>query len=159
MGSIRRSDFIACSADTVWAFVGQPEKLHEWFPITSTRVEGNKRWITLAGGITFEEDIITLDHDLRRFQYKIVNNPFITFHLGTVDVVADGPDRCLLMYSTDMEPEVLALPIAGAASIGIAKVKEMFEVKQWAARSCLSLPTSSAMTHSVATVAPSHVLQ
>jgi hypothetical protein len=103
--------------------------LHEWFPITSTRVEGNKRWISLAGGIVFEEDIITLDHDLRRFQYKIVNNPFITFHLGTVDVIADGPNRCMLMYSTDMEPEVLALPIAGAASIGIAKVKEMFDGK------------------------------
>ena len=129
MGSIRRSDFINCSADKVWAFVGQPEKLHEWFPITSTRVEGNKRWITLAGGIVFEEDIITLDHDLRRFQYKIVNNPFITFHLGAVDVIADGPNRCMLMYSTDMEPEVLALPIAGAASIGIAKVKEMFDGK------------------------------
>jgi hypothetical protein len=58
-----------------------------------------------------------------------VNNPFITFHLGTVDVISDGPNRCMLMYSTDMEPEVLALPIAGAASIGIAKVKEMFDGK------------------------------
>ncbi|MEY4656591.1 MAG: hypothetical protein RL073_818, partial [Actinomycetota bacterium] len=38
-------------------------------------------------------------------------------------------NRCMLMYSTDMEPEVLALPIAGAASIGIAKVKEMFDGK------------------------------
>jgi hypothetical protein len=28
-----------------------------------------------------------------------------------------------------MEPEVLALPIAGAASTGIAKVKEMFDGK------------------------------
>jgi hypothetical protein len=35
----------------------------------------------------------------------------------------------MLMYSTDMEPEVLALPIAGAASTGIAKVKEMFDGK------------------------------
>jgi hypothetical protein len=129
MGTVRRSAFIECDAETVWAFVGQPEKLHEWFPITTCRVEGTKRWITLASGIVFEEDIITLDHDLRRFQYKIVNNPLISFHLGTVDVIADGPDRCLLMYSTDMEPEVLALPIAGAASIGIAKAKEMFDRK------------------------------
>ena len=58
-----------------------------------------------------------------------MNNPFITFHLGTVDVIADGENRCMLMYSTDMEPEVLALPIAGAASTGIAKVKEMFDGK------------------------------
>ena len=82
MGTVRRHIFVDCDADTVWKFVGSPERLHEWFPITSCRVEGKKRWITLASGITFEEDIVTLDHDLRRFQYKIVNNPLITFQLG-----------------------------------------------------------------------------
>jgi hypothetical protein len=35
----------------------------------------------------------------------------------------------MLMYSTDMEPEVLALPIGGAAGVGLAKVKEMFDRK------------------------------
>jgi len=129
VGTVRRHAFVECNADTVWAFVGAPERLHEWFPITECRVEGNKRWITLAAGIIFEEDIVTLDHDLRRFQYKIVNNPLIKFHLGTVDVIPDGENRCMVMYSTDMDPEVLALPIGGAAGVGIAKVKEMFDGK------------------------------
>ena len=44
-------------------------------------------------------------------------------------MIADGPNRCMLMYSTDMEPEVLALPIGGAAGVGLAKVKEMFDRK------------------------------
>ena len=129
MGTVRRHAFVECNADKVWSFVGAPERLHEWFPITESRVEGNKRWITLAAGIVFEEDIVTLDHDLRRFQYKIVNNSLIKFHLGTVDVIPDGDDRCLVIYSTDMDPEVLALPIAGAASLGLEKVKQMFDGK------------------------------
>ena len=129
MGTVRRHAFVECNADKVWSFVGAPERLHEWFPITEWRVEGNKRWITLAAGIVFEEDIVTLDHDLRRFQYKIVNNSLIKFHLGTVDVIPDGDKRCLVVYSTDMEPEVLALPIAGAASLGLEKVKQMFNGK------------------------------
>ena len=129
MGTVRRHAFVECNADKVWSFVGAPERLHEWFPISECRVEGNKRWITLAGGIVFEEDIVTLDHDLRRFQYKIVNKSLIKFHLGTVDVIPDGNDRCLVMYSTDMDPEVLALPIAGAASLGLEKVKQMFDGK------------------------------
>ena len=129
MGTVRRHAFVECNADKVWSFVGAPERLHEWFPITECRVEGNKRWITLAAGIVFEEDIFTLDHDLRRFQYKIVNNSLIKFHLGTVDVIPDGDKRCLVVYSTDMEPEVLALPIAGAASLGLEKVKQMFNGK------------------------------
>ena len=129
MGTVRRHAFVECNADKVWSFVGAPERLHEWFPITECRVEGNKRWITLAAGIVFEEDIVTLDHDLRRFQYKIVNNSLIKFHLCTVDVIPDGDKRCLVVYSTDMEPEVLALPIAGAASLGLEKVKQMFNGK------------------------------
>jgi hypothetical protein len=129
MGTVRRHAFIECNADKVWALVGAPERLHDWFPITECRVEGIKRWITLAAGIVFEEDIITLDHDLRRFQYKIVNNSLIKFHLGTVDVIADGDKRCLVIYSIDMDPEVLALPIAGAASLGLEKVKQMFDGK------------------------------
>jgi len=127
MGTVRRHAFVECNADKVWSFVGAPELLHEWFPITECRVEGNKRWITLAAGIVFEEDIVTLDHDLRRFHYRIVNNSLIKFHLGTVDVIPDGDNRCLVMYSTDMDPEVLALPIAGAASLGLEKVKQMFD--------------------------------
>ncbi len=129
MGTVRRHAFVRCNAVKVWSFVGAPERLHEWLPITECRVEGNKRWITLAAGIVFEEDIVTLDHDLRRFQYKIVNNSLIKFHLGTVDVIPDGDNRCLVMYSTDMDPEVLALPIAGAASLGLEKVKQMFDGK------------------------------
>ena len=129
MGTVRRHAFVECNADKVWSFVGAPERLHEWFPITECRVEGNKRWITLAAGIVFEEDIVTLDHYLRIFQYKIVNNSLIKFHLGTVDVIPDGDKRCLVVYSTDMEPEVLALPIAGAASLGLEKVKQMFNGK------------------------------
>ena len=129
MGTVRRHAFVECNANKVWSLVGWPERLHEWFPISECRVESNKRWITLAAGIVFEEDIITLDHDLRRFQYKIVNNSLIKFHLGTVDVIPDGENRCLVIYSTDMDPEVLALPIAGAASVGLEKVKQMFDGK------------------------------
>jgi hypothetical protein len=126
MGSVRRHAFVDCKASDVWSLVGDPARLHEWFPTTETRVEGDTRWVTLASGITFEERIVTLDHDLRRFQYSIINNPIVTEHLGTVDVIEDGPNRCLVVYSTNMEPEVLALPIAGAAGIGLDRLVERF---------------------------------
>jgi hypothetical protein len=127
VGSVRRTQFIRRAAADVWQLVGAPERLHEWFPVSSTKVEGAKRWVTLPSGITFEEDIVTLDHELRRFQYRIVNNPIVTFHLATVDVVEDGPDRCLVSYSTDMEPEVLALPIGGAAGQALRRLREIYE--------------------------------
>jgi len=126
MGTLRRHTFIERSADEVWALVGDPARLHEWFPITSCQVEGKKRWIDLPSGLRFEEDIITLDHDLRRFQYSIVNNPIVKSHLGTVDVIPDGRDRCIVVYSTDLDPEVMGLMIAGAAGAGLDRLQEIF---------------------------------
>ena len=125
MGTVRRHVFIDSPADEVWALVGDPARLHEWFPITSCEVVGNKRWINLASGLRFEEDIITLDHDLRRFQYSIVNNLIVKSHLGTVDVIPDGPNRCMVMYGTDIDPEPMGL-IIGAAGAGLEKLKEIF---------------------------------
>lgn len=126
MGSVRRHAVVASSADAVWAFIGRPEALHEWFPTSSTRVEGDKRWVTLPSGIVFEEQILLVDNDLRRFQYSIINNPLITHHLGTVDVIALADDRCIVIYGTDIEPEVLGLAIGAAAGDGLRTLQERF---------------------------------
>ncbi len=126
MGSVRRHAVLAASADAVWAFIGRPEALHEWFPTSATRVEGNKRWVTLPSGIVFEEEIVLVDNDLRRFQYSIVNNPLITKHLGMFDVIDVAPDRCIVIYSTDIEPEVLGLAIGAAAGSGLANLEKKF---------------------------------
>jgi len=126
MGTVRRHVFIDSPADEVWALVGDPARLHDWFPITSCEVVGKKRWINLASGLRFEEDIITLDHDLRRFQYSIVNNLIVKSHLGTVDVIPDGPNRCMVMYGTDIDPEPMGLIIIGAAGSGLEKLQEIF---------------------------------
>jgi hypothetical protein len=126
MGSVRRHAILASSADMVWAFIGRPEVLHEWFPTSSTRVEGDKRWVTLPSGIVFEEQILLVDNDLRRFQYSIINNPLITHHVGTVDVIALANDRCIVIYGTDIEPEVLGLAIGAAAGDGLRALQERF---------------------------------
>lgn len=127
MGSVRRHVHINRDPETVWALVGDLARQHEWFPLQSCRVEGKKRWITSASGLTFEEDIVTHDHSLRRFQYRIVGNPGITAHLGTCDVIDDGHGGSTVVYSTDMEPEALALVIAGAAGAGLEKLKRLME--------------------------------
>lgn len=135
MGTVRRHIFIDAPAGEVWALVGDPARLNEWLPITGCEVSRDdgaadlpptKRWITLASGLRFEEQIVTLDHDLRRFQYSIINNPIVKSHLGTVDVIADGDSRCLVIYSTDLDPEVMALVIAGAAGEGLQNLRNAF---------------------------------
>lgn len=127
MGTVRRHTYLDVPAERVWSLVGDPARLHEWFPITGCEVTGSKRWIDLPSGLRFEEDIVTLDHDLRRFQYSIVNNPIVKHHLGTVDVIPDGPHRCVVVYSTDVDPEPMALIIGGAAGDGLARLHTLFD--------------------------------
>lgn len=110
----------------MWAFIGRPEALHEWFPTTSTRVEGDKRWVTLPSGIVFEEQILLVDNDLRRFQYSIIGNALITHHVGTIDVIPLDDERCMVIYGTDIEPEVLGLAIGAAAGEGLRSLEERF---------------------------------
>lgn len=128
MGSIRRHVHIAASADDVWHLVGDPARLHEWFPVTSSEMTAaDTRVVTLASGLRFTEHVVTHDHDQRRFQYRIVGTPLVTEHLGTLDVIDDGPDRCTVVYSTDMQPDAMALVIGGAAAAGLRQLKERFE--------------------------------
>ena len=127
VASVRRHQIIDASADDVWAFVGDPTTLPEWFPgVSSAVVDGDERTITIGSGIPLPERILTNDSVLRRFQYT-VSAGFFRHHLGTIDVFDLGDDRCLIAYATDAEPDVMALVIGGAAGAGLRELKQQFE--------------------------------
>jgi hypothetical protein len=46
--------------------------------------------------------------------------------VGTVDVIALANDRCIVIYGTDIEPEVLGLAIGAAAGDGLRALQERF---------------------------------
>ncbi len=101
--------------DEVWALVGDPARVHEWFP--GHRVvhgRGRQRTVVTRSGLPMPEQLLTVDHTLRRFQYRITA-PMFREHLGTVDVHDLGDGTSLVVYSTDADPAPLALVIGGAA--------------------------------------------
>jgi hypothetical protein len=121
-GSVRHAVQLPCSADVVWALVGDPGRVHEWFPgIVSCTVEGDLRTIITGSGLPMPEHLLTVDPVLRRIQYRITA-PLFTEHLGTLDVHALEDGTCLVVYSTDAEPAPLALVIGGAARAALARL-------------------------------------
>lgn len=130
MASYRREIHIERAPDDVWELVGDPARLHDWFPIDNCVVEGNIRWIYLASGLKFEEEILVHDNAMRRFQYTIINNQLWKGHLGTIDVIDDQRGGSFLIYSTQGKPDVLALVTEGAAGAGMKKAKQMLEAKK-----------------------------
>ena len=107
MATIRAHTRINRSADEVWKVVSDAGSM-EWFPgVDGSVLNGKTRTVTFSGGINVDEEIVTSDDELRRFQYRIVGGALpVDFHLGTVDVLEDG-DGSLVIYSTEIEPDGL----------------------------------------------------
>lgn len=124
---MRRAVRIQRSADDVWALIGDPARLHEWFPgITATTVDGTSRVITTRMGLPMPEEILTDDPIARRFQYKLLL-PVVKEHLSTLDVHDLGDGTCLATYAADADPAAMALIIAGAAGNALENAKQMLE--------------------------------
>ncbi len=78
-------------------------------------------------GLPMPERLLTIDHTLRRFQYRITA-PLFVEHLSTIDVHDLDDGTCLTVYSVDAEPAVLALVIAGAARAALGHLPEVLGV-------------------------------
>ena len=126
MATIRSHARVHRTAEDVWKIVGDPTRIVEWFPgVTEATVDGNNRTLMLKAGLPVHEEIVTLDHRMRRFQYRITGPLPIKYHLGTMDVIGDGEPGCLLMYSTEISPDPMAFVLDGVISEGIGNLARM----------------------------------
>jgi uncharacterized protein YndB with AHSA1/START domain len=127
LGSIRHEIRIARRADDVWAIVGDPTRLAEWFPgIVACVVDGSSRVITTGAGIPMPEQILVNDPVQRRFQYQ-VTAPLFRFHRGTIDVIDLGDETSLVVYSTDADPRAMALTIGGGTAGALDELQRQLE--------------------------------
>lgn len=126
-GTVRRQVRIARKPDDVWAIVGDPTRLPEWFPgIVECTVDGTTRVITTRSGIPMPEQLITIDALLRRFQYRITV-PMFREHLSTIDVLDLDDGTSLVVYGVDAEPSTMALLIGGAAGNALENLRSIME--------------------------------
>jgi polyketide cyclase/dehydrase/lipid transport protein len=126
-GTVRRQVRIARPPEEVWAFIGDPSRIQEWFPgIDASTVDGTTRVIFTGSGIPMPEQIITNDPLQRRFQYRITA-PMFREHLSTLDVLDVGDGTSLVVYAADADPSTLALIIAGAAGNALENLRTMME--------------------------------
>lgn len=127
MASVRRYTIINRAADDVWAVLGDPVTIADWFPgVAAATVDGSQRIITTVTGLPMPEEIVTNDAIQRRFQYRLAAG-FIQDHLGTIDVFDLGDGRSLVSYATDGEPAALALMIGGATGNALLELRRQLE--------------------------------
>lgn len=128
MASLRSTARIARPADEVWKVVSDAAGISAWFPgIEHATAADGKRSCTLAGGHELHEDVVNVDAELRRFQYKITGGMPVEHHLGTVDVLDDGADATLLVYSIEITPDNLAELMGPSIEGGVQGLKQHLE--------------------------------
>ncbi len=129
MASVRRQLIFEHSADDVWAVLGDPTTIRDWFPgVADASVDGTTRVITTVTGLPMPEEIVTNDAIQRRFQYRLTT-PIIRNHLGTIDVFDLGGGRSLVSYATDCEPDALALMIGGATGNALHELRRQLDLR------------------------------
>lgn len=128
MATVRHHTRIAATPDAVWQVVSDAGAISTWFPlIEESSAEDGVRRCTLKGGGRLEEEIVTSDDTLRRFQYRITSGDMpVEFHLGTVDVLEDG-DGSLVVYSTDVKPDDLGPMMDGVLAEGLSGLRAHLE--------------------------------
>ena len=126
LGSVRHSVRLPRPATEVWELVGDPARLHEWFPgIDACTVDGDRRTITTSTGLEMPEEILVSDPLQRRFQYRL-DVPIVAHHRGTIDVIDLDDGTCLVVYATDADPRTMALTIAGGARGALDELARRF---------------------------------
>ncbi len=128
MATIRHTARIDATPDEVWQVVSDAGAISTWFPlIEESSASDGVRHCTMKGGGKLEEEVVTSDDELRRFQYRITGGDMpVDFHLGTVDVL-DVDGRALVVYSTDVTPDEVARQMDRALADGLQGLKARCE--------------------------------
>jgi uncharacterized protein YndB with AHSA1/START domain len=92
---------------SAWKVIGAVSGVDRWLaPITSCRVEGNKRYCTTEHG-SLSEDILKVDHDNRVLHYAIPEQNMLPVQniVGQMEVIETGDGRATVEWSWQFDVE------------------------------------------------------
>ena len=102
-----------------------PTRLAKGFVI-DTRLEGDSRLVTFAGGAAVRERIVDVDDRARRLAYSVVEWR-ATHHNASIQVFADGDTGSRVVWIADLLPDDLADLVGGLMEQGCAAMKRTLE--------------------------------
>ncbi len=121
---------ISANPDTVWEIVGSGKDVDKWLaPITSCRVEGNKRYCATAEG-GFEEDILEIDQINKTFSYFIPEQHMLPVKdiKGRMQVKAVNADTTTVNWSwtylvEETDDQMVKEALSGLGEMGIKGIE------------------------------------
>lgn len=129
MASIHHELLVEVACDAAWAAlrtVGEPHTL--FAPVLlDAQLDGDTRTVRFANGMVVQERILDVDDKRRRVAYSAVNGPGMTYHHASMQVLDEGPGRCLFVWITDFLPPEIAGNLSPLIEQGAKALKAKLE--------------------------------
>jgi len=129
MASIHKEVLIDAPPAQVWDAIRDVGAVHTRLArgfVVDTRLEGDSRIVTFAGGLVARERIINVDDRSRRLAYSIVEGR-PAYHHASIQAHAEGDARSRVVWIADLLPDDLAGPVGGMMEQGCAAMKQTLE--------------------------------
>ncbi len=117
--------------DAVWAFIGDPATVPQWYPkYTDCTVDGDRRVLRSAEGNELHERLLERDDDRRFYSYSVVSGAPVASHIASFEVTAEGTGS-RIRWATQAEPIDPATDLRGrlhpTQTEALARVKRILE--------------------------------
>jgi carbon monoxide dehydrogenase subunit G len=127
---------VAAPADEVWALVGDPGRIDEWFaPVTACEMDGDRRTVTMGSGAVLVERV-GRDDAARSYSYSVLSGiPGLTSHQATLRVVeAPAGSRVLWRQVATSETEGYDIEsrLGGVMTAGLERLRDILESRETA---------------------------
>lgn len=124
MATLYRDIPVETAAEDAWAALRDPANVARVFAgvLIDVRTENELRWVTFADGAVIEERVIAVDDAHMRIAYTVVGGRF-EHHHATMQVVAQTPQQCRVVWISDFKPDERASAVEPLMDAGCAALK------------------------------------
>ena len=94
--------------------------------VIDCKLEGDWRSVTFANGMMVRELIVDVDDETCRHSWSARGEPLI-HHNASVQVFAEGPNRCRVVWIADLMPNEVAGTVDEMVQQGLRTMKQTLE--------------------------------
>jgi hypothetical protein len=128
MASIRKQVHIDAPLARVWDALRDVGALHTRLApgfVTDTKMDGKARIVTFGNGQVAREEIVSIDDDLRRVAWAILDAPFE--HYSGAAWVEPEVGGARFIWTVDLLPDAMAEKVDAMMSAGIQVIQKTLE--------------------------------
>lgn len=129
MASIYKEFIVNASPQFVWEAIkdvgGVHIRLAQGF-VTDTKLEGDTRTVTFANGFVVQEQVVSIDDELRRLVYRSIGGK-ATHHNAFFQVNPAPDGKSKVLWVTDLLPDEMRAPIELMVELGSTAIHGTLE--------------------------------